>query len=231
MKRFLSLPLFGIAALALSTVLFTTGCGNDAKARVRAVHASPDAPNVDVLLDGKAVLTNVAYKTASSYLTIKAGQHTAKVNVAGTQTTVITESGVFAGKSDTTILAVGKVANIAGLVLTDNNTPPSSGNVKVRVIHAAPSAPAVDVYVTAPGADLNTATPAVTNAAFKDVSGYLSVAAGSYQVRVTPTGAKSPVVIDSGTVALTAGQIRTGVALDADATGTSFTAIILPDLN
>ncbi len=206
MKRFLSLPLFGIAALALSTILFTTGCGNDARARVRVVHASPDAPNVDVLLDNKAVLTNVAYKAASAYLTIGAGQHTAKVNVAGTQTTVITESGVFAGKSDTTILAVDKVANIVGLVLTDNNTAPTSGNVKVRVIHAAPSAPAVDVYVTAPGADLNTATPAVANAAFKDVSAYLSVVAGSYQVRVTPTGAKSPVVIDSGTVALTAGQ-------------------------
>jgi hypothetical protein len=39
------------------------------------------------------------------------------------------------------------------------------------------------------------------------------------------------VVIDSGTVALTAGQIRTIVALDADNTGTSFTAIILADRN
>ena len=227
MKRFLSLSLFGIAALALSTILFTTGCGNDARARVRVVHASPDAPNVDVVLDSKTVLSNVAYKTASSYLTIKAGQHTAKVNVAGTQTTVITESGVFAGKSDTTILAVDKVANITGLVLTDNNTPPTSGNVKVRVIHASPSAGNVDVYVTAPGGALT--APTLTNVAFKAVSDYLSVAAGSYQVRVTPTGTKN-VVIDSGTVALTAGQIRTVVALDADATGTSFTAIILPDL-
>ena len=76
--RSISLPLFGIAALALSTILFTTGCGNDARARVRVVHASPDAPNVDVLLDNKAVLTNVAYKAASAYLTIGAGQHTAK---------------------------------------------------------------------------------------------------------------------------------------------------------
>ena len=231
MKRFLTLPFLGLVALALSATLFTTGCGNDAKARVRVVHASPDAPNVDVLLDGKAVLTNVAYKTASSYLTIKAGSHTAKVNVAGTQDTRITESGVFAGKSDTTILAVDKVANIAGLVLTDNNTPPTSGNVKVRVIHASPSAGNVDVYVTAPGGALT--TPTLANVAFKAASAYLSVPAGSYQVRVFPAGGdttKTP-VIDSGTVALTAGQIRTVVALDADATGTSFTAIILSDLN
>jgi len=62
------------------------------------------------------------------------------------------------------------------------------------------------------------------------VSDYLSVPAGSYEVRVTPTTTKE-VVIDSGTLALTAGQIRTGVALDNPGTTPPFTAIVLKDLN
>ena len=54
--------------------------------------------------------------------------------------------------------------------------------------------------------------------------------AGSYQIRVTPTGSRT-VAIDSGTVALTAGQIRTVVAVDNSGGGSPFGAIILKDLN
>ncbi len=74
---------------------------------------------------------------------------------------------------------------IEPILLVDDNTPPTSGNVKVRIVHGAPSAPAVDVYVTAPGADLDTSTPTLTNVSFGVASGYLSVPAGSYQIRVT----------------------------------------------
>ena len=229
MKRFQTFSILGVAVIVLGSILLATGCGDDAKARVRVVQASPDAPNMDVLLDSKTILSNAAYETASPYTATTAGQHTIKFNSTGTQTTLVTEQGVFAGKSDTTILAVDKLANITGLVLTDDNTPPTSGNVKIRVIHASPSSGNVDVYVTAPGGALT--SPALTNVAFKSASSYLSVAAGSYEIRVTPTGNPNVVLIDSGTVNLTAGQIRTVVALDADNTGTTFTSIILSDLN
>ena len=59
-------------------------------------------------------------------------------------------------------------------MLEDDRTAPPAGNVKVRAVHGAPSAPAVDVYVTAPGADLQTATPALTNVPFGAASDYLA---------------------------------------------------------
>ena len=230
-----TLVLSGMACLILGTVLFTTACGNDARARVRVVHASPDAPNVDVLLDNKVVLTNVAYQTASPYLTIKAGQHTAKINPTGSTSSVITAQATFAGRTDTTILAVGKVAGtgdqaLTALVAVDDNTPPTSGNVKVRVIHASPSAGNVDIYVTAPAAVLT--TPTLGNVSYKTVSSYLSVPVGDYEIRVFPAGSPTTgtPVIDA-TATFTAGQIRTVVALDANSTGSAFTAIILPDLH
>src|SRR5262245_55106815 len=63
---------FWMSLLTIGLLIFSLGCGED-HARLRVVHASPDAPNVDVLVDGKSVLTNVPYATASDYLTVTAG--------------------------------------------------------------------------------------------------------------------------------------------------------------
>ena len=122
------------------------------------------------------------------------------------------------------------VADIAPIVLEDDRTAPSTGNIKVRAVHGAPGAPAVDIYVTAPGADIATATPALTNVPFGAASDYLEVPAGSYQVRVTPAGSKT-VVIDSGALSLAAGQVRTAIAVDSPGGGAPFDLLVLEDVN
>ena len=63
----------------------------------------------------------------------------------------------------------------------------------------------MDIYVTAPGADLDAETPALSGVEFGDVADYIEAPAGDYQVRVTPAGTKM-VVIDSGTLTLASGQ-------------------------
>ena len=57
-------------------------------AMVRVLHASPDAPAVDVFLDDTAVsaLTNVPFGVISGYLEIPAGAHNVKVYATGTTT-------------------------------------------------------------------------------------------------------------------------------------------------
>jgi hypothetical protein len=128
------------------------------------------------------------------------------------------------------VIAAGPVSGIAPIVLQDDNSAPAAGNVKVRAIHGAPSAPAVDIYITAPGADIQAETPALTGVEFGDVADYIEAPAGDYQVRVTPTGTKT-VVIDSGTLTLASGQVRTAIAVDAAGGGAPFDLLLLPDLN
>ncbi len=226
-----------LLTLLLAATALTAACsddddntGPDGEARLRVVHASPDAPDVDVLVDDAEVLSDVPYLTASDYLDLSAGEHNLKVNAAGTSTTVIDADATLADGTDYTVIASGLVADIAPIVLEDDNSAPAAGNVKVRAIHGAPSAPAVDVYVTVPGADIETATPTLSNVSFGDVADYLEVPAGDYQVRVTPTGTKL-VVIDSGTLALASGQVRTAIAVDAAGGGGPFDLLILEDLN
>ena len=128
------------------------------------------------------------------------------------------------------VIASGLVNAIEPLVLEDDNSAPAAGNVRVRAIHGAPSAPAVDIYVTAPSADLAVEVPALSNVVFGDVADYLEAPAGTYQVRVTPTGSKT-VVIDSGPLTLTSGQVRTAIAVDAAGGGAPFGLQLLEDSN
>ena len=67
--------LAGLLVLSASPVAAQEG------SRVRVLHASPDAPAVDVYLDDAIVdaLTNVPFGTLSDYLTIPAGSYNIKV--------------------------------------------------------------------------------------------------------------------------------------------------------
>jgi hypothetical protein len=223
-----------LAVLALASTALVACDDDDATgpanvAGVRVVHASPNAPNVDVLVDNTTALTNVAYRAASGFLEVDAGTRRLRVNATGTTTTVIDANVPLVAGASYTVLATGLLAGIQPVVAQDNLTDPAAGQVKLRVIHAAPAAAGVDVYATAPGADINAATPVLTNVGFRAVSDYLSVPAGTYQLRVTPTGTKT-VAIDA-TVTLTAGQIRTVVATDAPGGGAPLAPVVLADKN
>lgn len=208
----------------------TVGVLPNVTARVRAVHASPDAPAVDVLVDGTVALAGVTYGQGSGYLELLSGSHRIQVNPANTTMSVIDATLQLDAAKDYTVIAADRVAQIGPLVLEDDNTPPAAGQVRVRLVHGAPSAGLVDVYVTAPGASLTAAAPTIAGFAFKDASGYLEVPAGDYRVRITLAGTKT-VAIDSGALSLAAGQVRTAIALDPAPGTNGFGALLLADLN
>jgi hypothetical protein len=197
-KRFPWITMVVAALFALAIVPAAFAQGN---AKVRVVHASPDAPAVDVFVNGNKALSNVPFFTASSYLDLPGGSYDIKVTAAGDESkAVIDAKGVtIEGGKAYTIAAVGKLAEIKPAVLADNLAAPASGKAKVRVIHASPDAPAVDVKVKG-GATL------ISNLAFPNASNYLEVDAGSYDLQVTPAGA-SDVVIDLPGTKLEAGKI------------------------
>lgn len=223
------LALVGVAVLGLAACSDDDPTGVTQTAQLRVVHASPDAPNVDVLVDAATPLTNVPFRAFSPFLDVEAGERRIRVRAAGTTTTVIDANLDFAAGQAYTAIATGLLAGLQTLVIEDDLTAPAAGQVKVRVVHAAPAAAGVDVYVTAPGAPLAGATPVLTNVPFTAVSDYLTIPAGEYRIRVTPTGTTT-VAIDA-TVTFAAGQIRTIVATDAPGGGAPLAPVVLTDLN
>ena len=120
---------FAAAALAvLGTWLAAQpAAAQDNQARVRVVHASPDGPAVDVWVADKPAFTNASFKGITAYAGLAAGKYGVKVVPTGkTEPAVIDANLDLAAGTDYTVVAVGKLAEIAPLVLTDNNALPAA---------------------------------------------------------------------------------------------------------
>jgi hypothetical protein len=117
-------------------------------AQVRVVHASPDAPNVDVYVDDALAIANLPFGEASALTEIPAGTHNIKVTPAGaTQPVVIDANVEFAACTASEVSATGLLANIQAQVYPIPREPLANGEARVRIIHNSPGAPAVDVRV------------------------------------------------------------------------------------
>ncbi len=208
MKKLMAIVAVG-SAIAVALAAFASGASAADMARVRVVHASPDAPAVDVYADGAKVLTNVPYKGSSDYLSVPSGAHNFKVFATGanpaSDTPVINADATLNVGKDYTVAAIGLVADIKPLVLVDDNTAPAAGKAHVSVVHASPDAPAVDIAVKG-GAVL------VPNLAFGQDAGPLPVDAGTYDLEVRAAGTTTVALPIDG-VALTAGKIYTVFAV------------------
>jgi len=222
-------------AVMVAGSLLLGACGSDSndspRTQLRVIHASPDAPKVNVLLNGEAVLTEVNYKEGSGFLDPERGTYdvTVEAITPGDDVNVISVPGVtLAADTAYSVLAIGKVANIQPLVLANPRTPVTAGKARAQVVHAAPDAPAVSVYVTAPGADLATAT-ALGAFSFGEDLGPVEVPAGSYQIRVTLANNPAAVVYDAGTVALAAGADLLLVAVANTTTGSAPISLLVND--
>lgn len=205
--------LFGLIALAGAAIIafaaFVPSASGQETSRVRVVHASPDAPAVDVYADGTKVLSDVAFKDASDYLSVPGGAHNFEVFAAGadpaSDAPVIAADATLEAGTDYTIVAVGELAEIRPVVLTDDNSSPAAGQAHVRVVHASPDAPAVDVAV-------QDGPVLFSNLAFTEAAGPSPVDAGTYDLEVRPTGTMTAALAIDG-VQLEEGKIYTVMAV------------------
>ena len=208
MNRSIRRLIGALAAVALVGALAGTAAAAD-NAWVRVVHASPDAPNVDVWLDGTKVLTDVPFTAVSDYLEVPSGDHNVQVTATGDTTPVIDANVTLEAGKAYTVAATGMLASIAPVVLTDDLAT-VEGKSKLRVFHASPSAPAsVDVAVSG-GAVL---VPGLT---YPEASGYLAVDPGTYDLEIRAAGDTAAALTLSAT--LEGGKNYTAIAMDgADA--------------
>ena len=207
--------------LAVAPVLLIAACGGGddslddrlgvADPKVRLVHAVPLAPNVSLFRNSVAQagdVTNLPYKGASKYFDVETGLGQWDVLTA-TNPALPVGSVTFDAQRGKkfTLLAVpnsGSVSELA-LIVDPYTKSIASDNARVRVFNASFNAASVDVYLTAPAADIAALAPNFAAVGYKQAvpgsgADSLAVEGGAYRLRITTAGTKT--VIFNATVSL-----------------------------
>ena len=215
---------FSKVSIVAASALVLSACDSDSNNtpnvpevgifEVQVLHASPDAPAVNVSIDNNQVLSNVDYKQGSGRLVYAEGTYNVSVDglIPGGTANVINADVAFSGDQIYSIIAANTVDAIEPIVVAQPDTPVSAGSARLLVVHATPGAAPdfslpVDVYVDAysePNAPIGTSAPIRFD--YKEVlaGGPIELAAGDYQVRVSlPDGT---LVYDSGRLPLADGN-------------------------
>lgn len=203
---------------------------------LKIIHAVSDAPNVKIDGGPAIQVTGLPFAQSTAKYSVPAGAVTVAVDallpgnatarVIGPATLNLLPTQTYA------VFAVGLAANssIEALAVNQPATPVTAGNARVQVVHAAASAPMVDIHVTAPDATLSSGTVTGT-LSFKQFSGALSVPAADYRVRITLPGQPSTVVYDSGRITLASGNDLIVAAINNRFAGPSPVSLLVVDAN
>ncbi len=209
------------ASSASGTCTSALGIGAEGDACVTVVHASPDAPNVDVYVDGTLAISNLGYGWYFGPLPVPAGDHQIQVTASGQapDTAVIDATVTLESGMAYQVAATGLLAEITPQIYPVDVSAIAEGNARVRVVHTSPDAPAVDVAVT--GGDV-----LIPNLTFPNASDYLEVPAGTYDLEVRPAGSTDVALALPG-VALEANTVYDVYAIGQLGNG-SLTALVVP---
>lgn len=216
-KLFWAVPISVFCAL-----LFATGCGSSS-AHVRVLNAIPIQSNIDMMIDSKDVAAAIPYGSVSGYITVSSGSRHLQIEATGSSTPFVDQNISLSSGSYDTVLDTANGAT----VFTDSHATPSSGDISIRVINASTTLGAADVYVVTSGNAMGS-TPTFSNVGVPSATGYTTLAAGSYIVYFTQPQTRN-VVLATGTLTLSSGQVRTVVAMDGQTGGDATT--VLADLN
>ena len=202
---------------------------------LRALHASPDAPAVNIWVNGAPALTGVDYAQGSGFVpVVEENNVQVEAIIPGGNAVVIDADLSLDYSTETTVIAVDDVFGpVRPLVITnDSDSRITDGYFRAQVVHAAQGAPEVDIFVTAFGADLAASAPingAGTAVFFEDYTDRLEVPAGDYQIRITLDDAPGTVVYDSGEIALPAGADLMIAAVDNTGPGDAAVQLVVLD--
>lgn len=155
------------------------------ESHLRAVHAAPDAPAVDVTVDDQTVLSDISFGDVSDYFMLDAGTYNVTIVAADDSDTVVFDAPVTVEQGTvTTLVASGELDNESAATAFaperyhDDALAPGENDSAVRIVHLSPDAPAVDVTTEDGSVVL------ADNISFRETSEYVTVPDGNYTAEI-----------------------------------------------
>jgi hypothetical protein len=189
--------------------------------QLRVLHLSPDSPSVETFVDGTIPgdYQDIEFTESTAYTKLATGSHDLDVSADGTVAGAVISIGGLALDKDTryTAVAIDTLDNISAILFEDTATGLSSGQIRVRAIHAAPGIGQVDLLNVGANGSL---TPLVSNLDFGEFSNPLDLDAGAYTIGVDVDNDANPEVYFE-LPALSAGTLA-NIYVTQDAAGDIF---------
>ncbi|OLS37785.1 DUF4397 domain-containing protein [Bacillus sp. MRMR6] len=150
-------------------------------AKIRFLHTSPDAQDVDIYINGHLILKNLAFKQISNYLSLTAGKYHIDIYPAGNMLDSVLNKkiSIEPGKSYT-FAAIHPVKKLRLLSFVNEPTVPVNES-KIRFIHLSPNAPEIDIAVT----KRDVVFP---NISYKETTDYLGISPMSVDFELREAG-------------------------------------------
>jgi hypothetical protein len=168
-------------------LLFATSCLDDRNENIEPIkvayvslyHASPDAPDLDIIVDNRRINNNpFDYADYTGYLPFYTGSRTLRFGPYGADNIVVDTTLELADRKAYSIFVVDNYQR-AEVLVTQDEGEPAEGEAMVRFLNLSPDAPAIDLY------NEESDTAMFVGQAFKAASAFKSVAVGTFDFRVS----------------------------------------------
>lgn len=185
-----------LSLVGLLLILGISGClKNDTPepqlyAGVAIYHSSPDAPDLNIIIDNEVMNTlPFKYKNYSNYIEVLEGDRRMRFNGSSDGTNLVDAILNFEVNKSYTLFVINTLSNIELLRIEDATDFPSSGNGKVRGLQLSPDAPQVELKWT------GESTPLFSGMTFKQVKEFKEVPSGKYSLEVKVIGGSGRTII------------------------------------
>lgn len=175
---------FVVLPMVFATVSSCKKSTSTATTSVQVINTSPDAGTINFYLSGNLKTTTpVAYGNSSGYISTIAGTQTGEVKAAASGISLTSIPVSLAANANYSVFVTGQTAtnNVTAFMAQDRLDTPAPGKAKIRFVHAVATVPQVNLML-----NVNTVFSA---RAYKSVSDYIDVTAGTYSIKATASDA------------------------------------------
>ena len=178
---------------------------NTDTASVMLIHASPDAPAVDIYKGtSKINSSSIVYAAAPTYFIVSTGNQSFDIKQAGTGVSLFSTATLpFTKNKAYSVFIVDSAVKASAIRFEDNLVAPAAGKINFRMLHLSPNTANVD-FILRSGAD----SIALTNKAFKETTDLLAIDGKTYTIKAKLAGTQTVVASASGII-LSSGKIYT----------------------
>lgn len=204
---------FSLAVLQALSLSACGGSGDDTgQAQIRLLNLSTSKSNFDLVAvdsddDETALAESVTADTVSARSGITAGELAYQLRRAGNDSAAVTTSWSLSADTAYTAIAYGSDSSLKLAMLEEDEDTPATGKARIRIYNTGGTG-TLDVYLTDATTSLDEAS-ITTTVSSNASSGFVTVSAGTYRLRLTGTGDVDDLRLDTPALTLDSTSVVT----------------------